>query len=132
MALEGAKYNIHVNAIAPSLSTTANGADTGPGLSPNYISPLVLALCSDDCPDPTGGLYEVGAGWCAKLRWQQAGGVCFPVNLELTPETVLKHWSDIASFNSGREEYPERSSDSTGKIMANLENTAVGNMNHQK
>lgn len=91
---------------------------------PDYIAPLILALCSDVCPDPTGGLYEVGSGWSGKTRWQQAGGHGFPVDIALTPEEVAKNWKAITDFEDGRAENPERTTDSFGKIMGNLENKA--------
>ncbi len=89
---------------------------------PDYIAPLVLALCSDKCPDPTGGLYEVGSGWCGRTRWQRAGGHDFPVDVSLAPEEVLKRWGDIVNFDSPAADHPERIQDSLSKIMANMEN----------
>lgn len=88
---------------------------------PDYIAPLVLALCSDKCPNPTGGLYEVGSGWCGQTRWQRTGGHGFPVDVPLTPEEVLKNWKPIVTFD-GRADNPTKSQDSIEKIMANMEN----------
>ncbi|KAM3551597.1 hypothetical protein ARSEF4850_007789 [Beauveria asiatica] len=128
LAIEGAKYNIFVNTIAPNAGTAMTKAVFTPEMlesfKPDYIAPLILALCSDVCPDPTGGLYEVGSGWTGKTRWQQAGGHGFPVDVALTPEEVVKNWKAITDFEDGRAEYPERTTDSFGKIMGNLENKA--------
>lgn len=88
---------------------------------PDYIAPLVLALCSDKCPDPTGGLYEVGSGWVGKTRWQRTGGHGFPVDAPLVPEEVVKNWGDITTFD-GRVDNPSTSQDGLDKIMANMEN----------
>jgi multifunctional beta-oxidation protein len=89
---------------------------------PEYIAPLVLALSSDKCPDPTNGLYEVGSGWVGKTRWQRAGGAGFPVDQPLAPEEVVKHWSEIIDFNSPQADHPEKMQDSLKKVMANAEN----------
>lgn len=89
---------------------------------PDYIAPLVLALCSDKCPDPTGGLYEVGSGWCGQTRWQRTGGHGFPVDVPLVPEEVVKHWKDIANFDDGRADNPSKPRDAFDHIMANLGN----------
>ncbi|OAQ97127.1 hypothetical protein LLEC1_03226, partial [Akanthomyces lecanii] len=128
LAIEGAKYNINVNTIAPNAGTAMTKAVFTPEMlesfKPDYIAPLILALCSDVCPDPTGGLYEVGSGWSGKTRWQQAGGHGFPVDVALTPEEVVKNWKAITDFEDGRAENPERTTDSFGKIMGNLENKA--------
>lgn len=89
---------------------------------PDYIAPLVLALCSDKVPkNPTGGLYEVGSGWAGQTRWQRTGGHGFPVDVPLTPEEVIKHWKDIVTFDS-RADHPSKAQDSMEKIMANMEN----------
>ena len=88
---------------------------------PEYIAPLVLALCSDKVPNPTGGLYEVGSGWMGQTRWQRTGGHGFPVDVPLTPEEVVKHWESIVTFD-GRADHPEKTADSIQKIMANAEN----------
>ena len=94
LALEGAKYNIHVNTIAPNAGTqltrTIMPEDLVQALKPNYVAPLVVALCSDMVPQPSGGLYEVGSGWIASTRCQRAGGHDFPSNIVLTPEHVVK------------------------------------------
>lgn len=88
---------------------------------PEYIAPLVLALCSDKVPNPTGGLYEVGSGWVGQTRWQRTGGHGFPVDVVLTPEEVVKNWDAIVTFDD-RADHPEKTQDSLGKIMANMEN----------
>jgi len=94
---------------------------------PDYIAPVVLALCSDKVPNnPTGGLYEVGSGWVGRTRWQRSGGHGFPVDVPLTPEAVAKQWKKIIDFDDGRADNPEKASDSIGKIMANLENKSGG------
>lgn len=46
-------------------------------MKPEYIAPLVAALCSEN-PPSTGALYEAGCGWFAATRWQRARGVDFP------------------------------------------------------
>jgi hypothetical protein len=47
-------------------------------LKPEFVSPLVMWLCHADCKE-NGGLFEVGAGWVSKLRWQRTQGCFFPV-----------------------------------------------------
>jgi multifunctional beta-oxidation protein len=89
---------------------------------PDYIAPLVLALCSDKVPEnPTGGLYEVGSGWVGATRWQRTGGHGFPVDVPLTPEAVVQNWKDIVTFDE-RADHPARTNDSLAKIMENMEN----------
>ena len=90
---------------------------------PEQVAPLVVALCSDQVPKPpTGGLFEVGSGWHARTRWQRSGGHGFPVDVQLTPETVLKSWPDIVNFDDGRADHPEDSQDGLKSIMNNFQN----------
>ncbi|KAI2637170.1 NAD(P)-binding protein [Hypomontagnella submonticulosa] len=127
IALEGAKYNIYCNTIAPNAGTamtrTILPEELVQAFKPDYIAPLVLALCSDKVPtNPSGGLYEVGSGWCGRTRWQRSGGVGFPVDVKLVPEEVAKNWAKIVDFEDGRADHPEKTQDQLGKVMANMEN----------
>jgi multifunctional beta-oxidation protein len=45
-------------------------------LKPEYVAPLVAALCCEH-PPATGQLYEAGSGYFAATRWQRARGVDF-------------------------------------------------------
>lgn len=93
---------------------------------PDYIAPVVVALCSEKVPkNPTGGLYEVGSGWVGATRWQRTGGHGFPTDVPLTPEEVLKNWKDIVTFDS-RADHPDKTQASLEKIMANAGNKAAG------
>ena len=67
LALEGAKYNIRVNCLAPSAATRMldglMSEETSKLLPPGAISPGVLALVAEDAPTRTilcagGGSYE--------------------------------------------------------------------------
>ena len=90
---------------------------------PEQVAPLVVALCSDRIPEsPTGGLFEVGSGWHARTRWQRSGGHGFPVDVKLTPEAVMKVWSDIINFDDGRADHPEDGQDGLKSIMNNMQN----------
>ncbi|KKF96432.1 (3R)-3-hydroxyacyl-CoA dehydrogenase [Ceratocystis platani] len=124
LALEGAKYNIFVNTIAPNAGTamtkTILPEELVQAFKPDYIAPLVLALSSDKCPNPTGGLYEVGSGWCGQTRWQRTGGHGFPIKTPLTPEAILKRWDKITNFDDGRADHPFKAQDSIEKMVANL------------
>jgi len=130
LAREGAKYNIYVNTIAPNAGTamtaTIMPAEMVQAFKPDYVAPMVVLLASDKCPDPTGGLYEVGSGWQGRTRWQRTGGHGFPVDVKLTPEAVLEKWEKIVDFNDGRADHPESAQDGLKSIMANMSNRSAG------
>jgi NAD(P)-dependent dehydrogenase (short-subunit alcohol dehydrogenase family) len=74
LAKEGAKRNIKVNTIVPIAGTrmteTVMPKELIQALKPDYVAPLVAFLSHDECPE-SGQLYEVGAGFIAKLRWER-------------------------------------------------------------
>lgn len=78
LAIEGAKNNIKANCIAPiagsRLTETIMPAEVVAALKPEAVAALVVSLCAEDCEE-SGALYETGAGWTAKLRWERSQGV---------------------------------------------------------
>ncbi len=65
-------------------------------LKPEYVAPLVAFLAHESFPE-TGQLFEVGAGYINKLRWQRTKGKIFDVK-SITPEEVQKDYSVICDF----------------------------------
>ncbi|KAF2399008.1 peroxisomal hydratase-dehydrogenase-epimerase [Trichodelitschia bisporula] len=125
IAREGAKYNIHVNTVAPSAGTamtrTVRPEAEVQQLKPEFVAPLIALLCSDVCPTPTGGMYEAGSGWFAATRWQRARGVDFPHD-EGVPsvEAVKDALSHITDFDDGRADNPESPSDGGKWAVENI------------
>uniref|UniRef100_A0AAQ5Y8S0 Hydroxysteroid (17-beta) dehydrogenase 4 n=1 Tax=Amphiprion ocellaris TaxID=80972 RepID=A0AAQ5Y8S0_AMPOC len=102
LAIEGRKYNVHCNTIAPvagsRLTETVMPPDLVASLKPEYVAPLVLWLCHEQCQE-NGGLFEVGAGWIGKLRWERSQGqIVRKKNKSMTPEAVRDQWDKICDF----------------------------------
>ncbi|XP_060926924.1 peroxisomal multifunctional enzyme type 2 [Limanda limanda] len=102
LAIEGNKYNIHCNTIAPvagsRLTETVMPPDLLASLKPEYVAPLVLWLCHEQCQE-NGGLFEVGAGWIGKLRWERSqGGIVRQKNQPMNVEAVRDQWDKICDF----------------------------------
>ncbi|KIW84653.1 hypothetical protein Z517_00041 [Fonsecaea pedrosoi CBS 271.37] len=121
VAEEGAKYNIYVNTIGPSAGTqltrTVLSEELVHARKPEFVAPLVLALCSDKVPDrPTGGLYEVGCGWQGRTRWQRSEGHTFDID-QFTPENIRYHWDKITNFADKRADSPETLGDEQKHII---------------
>ncbi|GAA5975661.1 hypothetical protein JCM11641_003560 [Rhodosporidiobolus odoratus] len=129
LALEGQKYNILANVIVPNAGTAMTKTilpdELVKAFSTDYVAPVVAFLGSEAC-ESTKGIYEVSAGWCAKIRWQRSKGFAFPVNQNVTPEDIAGHWDQITRFDEEATN-PDTTAESLEPIMANFENTSSGN-----
>jgi NAD(P)-dependent dehydrogenase (short-subunit alcohol dehydrogenase family) len=94
LAVEGAKYGIKANAIAPLALTRMTQDIMGPlgdKLDPALVSPLVAYLVHEDCP-VSGQIFSVGGGRVAQVFIGETQGY---FQADLTPEAVRDHWSTI-------------------------------------
>lgn len=118
LAIEGSKYNIKVNAIAPfagtSMTATILPQNLVESLKPDYVAPLAAYLCSDLCAS-SGLVFEVGCGWFAQVRLQRAAGHLIPSN-EITLESVEENWNKIKDFKNPI--YPTNATDSFTSIIS--------------
>lgn len=118
LALEGKKYNILVNTIAPNAGTAMTQSifteEMLKMFKPEMIAPLVSLLVSDKSP-ATGGLYEVGSGWVGATRFQRSAGVALTGNV--TPEHVAANWAKIIDFDNGKATYPVSINESSKSIV---------------
>ena len=121
LAIEGAKKGIKANVIAPvavsRLTETILPKEVIEALKPEFVTPLVVKLCSEES-DETGSLYEVGAGWISKLRWERSKGVCFPPSEAMTAEQVQDAWEQIGDFTDA--DHPRSIQDTFGPVFGNL------------
>jgi NAD(P)-dependent dehydrogenase (short-subunit alcohol dehydrogenase family) len=97
LALEGAKYDIRVNCIAPTAATHMTEDLLPPGqlalLRPELVSPGVLALVSEDAP--TRAILCAGAGGFELANITLTKGIFIPGDAPLA-ETLLARWADVA------------------------------------
>lgn len=120
LALEGKKYNIYVNAIAPNAGTNMTKSvfteEMLEMFKPEYVAPTSVLLASDKSP-VTGDLFEVGMGWVGKTRWQRTGGYAFSSKNPITPEGVASKWEKITDFDDGRATNPSSTQESSMGIF---------------
>lgn len=125
LAVEGQKRNVLVNTIAPlagsRLTETILPPEMIAALKPEYVAPLVAWLCHDR-NTATGQVFEVGAGWAARVRWQRARGAFLPLGAGVTPEDIAGQWDAVEEFDDPT--YPETPMDSFAPVVENLKTTA--------
>jgi len=122
LALEGKKRNIVVNAIAPTSASRMTESLLPPAvveaLRPELVSPLVARLVHESNTD-TGGLYEAGGGFYAKLRWERAGGKIFRLGRPVAIEDVDTAWPTISAFETST--HPTTSAEALQPLFENIE-----------
>ncbi|OAT69928.1 serine/threonine protein kinase [Mycobacteroides immunogenum] len=101
LALEGAKYNIHANAIAPIAATrmTADIASEAvlDQLPPAFVSPVVGYLCTEESAD-NGSVFVVGGGKVQRVALFENAGATFAS--PPTVDEVAARWSEIEDLST--------------------------------
>ena len=103
LALEGAKYNIHANAVAPIAATRMTQDIMPPEvlekLTPEFVAPVVAYLCTEECAD-NGSVFIVGGGKVQRTALFQNDGV----NFDKPPsvEDVVAHWAEITDLSAAK------------------------------
>ncbi|MDZ4297648.1 MAG: SDR family NAD(P)-dependent oxidoreductase [Moraxellaceae bacterium] len=127
LAEEGRAKGIQVNTIAPiaasRLTETIMPPELLANLKPEKVSPLVAWLCHEDCEE-TKGVFEVGAGYIAKLRWERSLGHAFPLTKEFSLDDLAAKWDQVTDFTES--EHPANVNDSFAPILHNINNPKLG------
>jgi len=69
-------------------------------LSPEYIAPLVVALCHPEATGSTGRVFELGGGFVSEVRWERTKGAIFRTDDSYTPSAVKLRWNEITNFEN--------------------------------
>ncbi|WP_447929897.1 SDR family NAD(P)-dependent oxidoreductase [Sphingopyxis fribergensis] len=127
LAEEGRAKNILVNTIAPiaasRLTETVMPPELLANLKPEAVTPLVGWLAHESCEE-TKGLFEVGAGYIAKLRWERTQGHIFGSDRPFTPENVAQKWAKITDFTDS--EHPAAVAETFGALSRAMSQKSLG------
>jgi len=102
LELEGAKYNIHVNALAP-VAWTRMTEDLMPPeaealLTPESVTPAVVFMSSDQAP--SGQIICAGAGVFAAAQVVETPGKL--IGLDAAAEDVAANWEEISDLTEAK------------------------------
>jgi NAD(P)-dependent dehydrogenase (short-subunit alcohol dehydrogenase family) len=103
LAIEGAKYGITANALAP-LAATRMTADVAPQevldkLVPDHVAPAVGYLLSEENQD-TGSVFVVGGGLVQRVEQFQNDGVTFATPPSL--QEISERWPEISDMSNAK------------------------------
>jgi len=107
LKLEGAKYDIKVNTVAP-VAASRLMADVIPPdilekMKPEFVAPLVLFLASEKCP-VTGRIYNAGVGFYNRAAVMTSPGTVIGDGKKVpSVEEVGAAWEKIRSLQGAKE-----------------------------
>ncbi len=103
LKMEGEKYNIKTNAVAPVAATRLTDDilpdDLKRQLQPEHIAPLVLYLCSSACP-VSGALYNAAPGYYSRAAVLTGPGKRYDLNDgPPSPENIAADFTEISKID---------------------------------
>ena len=117
LAVEGAKYNIKANVIAPVAKTRMTEDLLGPigdKLEPRYVAPVVTYLAHESC-EPTGRVFSVAGGRVAEIFIGEGPGY---TDADLSPESISANWDAVT--NRDEYEVPSQMGEEIGMYLKYL------------
>ena len=117
LELEGAKYNIKANVIAPVAASRLT-EDVMPAaalerLKPELVSPVVAYLCSEEC-QVSGNIFTAGGGYIGRAAIVESKGAVLP---NPTIEDVRDNFAKISDM-TGAEEFSNAFDEVQRRLMA--------------
>jgi NAD(P)-dependent dehydrogenase (short-subunit alcohol dehydrogenase family) len=123
LSQEGAKYDIKINALAPTAGTRMTEGlipeEAFALLTPETVTPAVLYMVSEQAPTKT--IICAGAGAYSVAKIIETDGAWLPVD-EQTPEGIAANWDAISSPEGEIQPQAgfEQTVKMTGKAMTGL------------
>ena len=105
LKLEGAKYGIAVNTVAPIAATGMAGgtfpAEISDLIKPELVAAMSLYLVSEQC-QVSGRILSAGGGYYAGLQMSEGRGVRFKTGETVTVEQIAERFPDIIDMKEAQ------------------------------
>ncbi|MBU1181528.1 MAG: SDR family NAD(P)-dependent oxidoreductase [Proteobacteria bacterium] len=107
LRLEGKKYDIKVNTVAPLAASRLTEDVMPPELfeksKPEFVSPMVLYLCSEKCRE-SGAIFNSGMGYYNRAAIMTGPGIKLgEAGNPPTPEQISENWDKINLMEGAKE-----------------------------
>ena len=107
LKLEGKKYNIKVNTIAPLAASRLTEDVMPPEIfeksKPEFVAPMVVYLCSEECRE-SGAIFNSGMGYYNRAAILTGPGIKLgDAGKPPTPEQISENWNRINSMEGAKE-----------------------------
>ena len=107
LKIEGKKYNINVNTVAPLAASRLTEDVMPPDMfekaRPEFVVPIVAYLCSDECAE-SGAIFNAGMGYFNRAAiFTGSGAQIGDVDNPPSVEQIEANWKDINTISGTKE-----------------------------
>ena len=123
LKIEGQKYNIKANTIAPLAASRLTEDIFPPAmhekLAPEYVSPMVAYLCSEECEE-TGSVFTAAGGYYGRAAMVEGKGAFFDDASKVSIEDVRDSIGKIRDL-SDADEFPNANAEGMARVFSKLQ-----------